>query len=302
MSQYRNIKNQEKKSTVKNFKKLKSFRSVRSVSDESYESYGSIKGIKKFVFTKNLENYENLPESNSCYLDGRYFNIVLANYPGLLSNPLYIDVKINKMTTLNKRSEREYISARMEETKINTKFPGLLRLVINTHIGNKNSKHSNLLILDYKNGIIYRFEPLGQRAPYFDEISKIVHTYLSQFFEWDFKVIELNSDQKLDENNRECTKIGLKSGFCLAYVLLYAYNFINLLDFHPSNIRRFVTQIERTYGRLPSEGADIEYGELSRGQKQAIGAGAGLLGGAILGGPTLALGLGGAGLIAGSIL
>jgi hypothetical protein len=258
-----------------------------------------------FQYTEDLEGYESLPESKSCYLDGRYFNKVFADYPGLLENPMHLDITVNRLTQRGRTEEKASFSVRLMESDIDESMPGLLRLVIHTHHRGRSSKHSNLLILDYQNGIIYRFEPLGENAPYFNEINNIVHTYLNQFLNFDFEVVDFKVDEELDEQNPDCTARGDKSGYCIAYIIKFAYDYLNGFEFEPANIRRFVTKIERTYGKLKEGNPDIEYGPddgPSRGQKQAIGAGAGLLGGALLAGPVGALALGGTGLLAGSIL
>ena len=38
----------------------------------------------------DMYDYKKYPAIKNCYLDGRYFNKVLGNYPGLITNPLKI--------------------------------------------------------------------------------------------------------------------------------------------------------------------------------------------------------------------
>jgi len=48
--------------------------------------------------TDNLDNYKLYPNTESCYLDGRYFNKVFARYPGLIREPLNIIIVQDKRT------------------------------------------------------------------------------------------------------------------------------------------------------------------------------------------------------------
>ena len=54
-------------------------------------------------FTDNLDNYLNLKDTSSCYLDGRYFNKVFERYPGLISEPLNITIRVNKKNEENSK-------------------------------------------------------------------------------------------------------------------------------------------------------------------------------------------------------
>ena len=78
----------------------------------------------------------------------------------------------------------------MKENRIDSSYPGILRVIVET----PTSRHSNLLILDYENGIAHRFEPLGKEAPYFDQTNKIIEEYLSYFM--DFEIMNINTPIK----------------------------------------------------------------------------------------------------------
>lgn len=263
--------------------------------------------FQNFEYTRNLSGYEKGKETQSCYLDGRYFNKVFASYPGLLPNPLHVKISEGAIRFRGQEERKERVEINMKETNINTSYPGLLRLVITT----PKTKHTNLLILDYQNGIVHRFEPLGERGPYFDKVNDLVHSYLSQFFNLDLEVLDVDLERflgnfgnnELNEKNTACERQGLKSGFCNAYVILYAYSWLNGLEFNPRNIKKFAHKIEQTYGPLPKEGAEIEYDDgPSRESKQIAGTALGGLGGLALAGPVGALAFGGLGLGIGSIL
>lgn len=250
-------------------------------------------------YTQNLDDYVKMPETSSCYLDGRYFNKVLLNYPGLIYNPLNIIISENRKS--NKKKVRFVNDLRvfvdMKAQTVETKFPGLLRVVITT----SKSRHSNLLIIDYENGIVHRFEPLGRSAPYFDKVNEILEEYLSYFLDIELKVIDIDLDSILDEKNPTCLARGERSGFCTAYILLYAYAYLNGKEFNPEGIRRFAKKIESNYGTLPMEGKEIEYGIFTgspnpdQGRNMLIGGLAGAALGGVVGGGAGGLVLGGLG-------
>jgi len=177
----------------------------------------------------------------------------------------------------------------MKDTKINTDFPNLLRLTIKT----PDTRHSNLLIVDYKDGKVYRFEPLGKTAPYYDKINDMIEDYLGMFFDFDLEIIDIE-EGVYDEKNPKCRK----SGFCVAYVILYCYAFLNGKEYNPRNIRRFARKIEKTYGTLPMDFSEPEYGfgDPNQGRNMLIGGLGGLALGGVVGGGQGALigGLGGA--------
>jgi len=233
-----------------------------------------------YQYTENLDGWEKEEPTNSCFLPANYFYKALLRYPGTLVNPLVI--------RKNKRG-KNYIY--MKDNKINPEYPGLLRLVIDT----PNSKHSNLLILDFKGGKVFRFEPLGENTPGFEEVNSLIEDYLGMFFDFELEIINL--ENVLDEKNPSCDK----SGFCVAYIILYAYSYLNGQEYYPRDIRRFAKKIEKTYGSLPYESIEIEYGLLTgpntnTGRNMLVGGLGGLAIGGLAGGGTGALigGLGGA--------
>ena len=234
------------------------------------------------MYTKNLDGWEKIKPTNSCYIPSNYFNLVFADYPGLLKNPLNIRIRQGR------HGVRKY--GHMEQNQINTDYPGLLRVNIEAN----NFRHSNLLILDYENGIAHRFEPLGRNAPHFQEVTDAIDDYLNAFFDFDIEVI--NADFANDKNEK-CDN----SGFCVAYVILYAYCYLNNKECDCKDIRRFAAKIEQTYGKIPVNEQEVQYGNTdpSRGQKMAGASALGLGAGLLVGAPVLGLA---AGLGAGSFL
>lgn len=200
-----------------------------------------------YRYTDNLDDFRNYKPTDSCYLDGRYFNLVFQRYPGLLMNPL--DIKIKRRVSHITDEEEDSISISMHETHVNTKFPGLLKLRIFAN----NTIHSNLLILDYERGKVHKFEPLGKKSPYFKEINEYVERYLSSFFDLELQVIDIDLHAILDDKNERCIQEGEETGFCAAYIILYAYCFLNNKTFEPWDIRKFAAKVEDTYGKLEGE-------------------------------------------------
>lgn len=230
-----------------------------------------------YKYTENLDGWENEDNTKSCYLDSRYFYKCLLRYPGTIVNPLNIRI--------GKKGHNIF----MKDSKINTEYANLLRLTIKT----PDSRHSNLLILDFQNNKVYRFEPLGRSAPYYDKVNEMIEDYLNMFFDFDLEIINID-ENVIDEKNPSCEK----SGFCIAYIILYSYAFLNGKEYNPENIRKFARKIEKTYGSLPEEFTEPEYGfgdNPNQGRNTLIGGLGGLAIGGLVGGGTGALvgGLGG---------
>ena len=217
-------------------------------------------------YTDNLNSYKSFSDTQSCYLDGRYFNKVVNRYPGLIREPLSITIRKDKKTGEIKYTEE------MKSTNINNKYPGLLRVIINT----PNSRHSNLVIIDYAEARIFRFDPYGKTSPYFDQVNKIIEDYLDMYIDFNMYYID---NERYDHKNINCTR----GGFCVGYVIKYAYDYLNGLDYDPSDILKFSAAVENVYGPLSEEGKDIEYGFLGgsgSGRNVLIG----VLGGIAIGG------------------
>ena len=200
------------------------------------------------MYTENLDNYILGRNSESCYLDGRYFNLALKNYPGLIEEPMYVVIK--NVKSYNTKLLREKVYLHFQPKTFNRDVYGILRLIIDT----PNGRHCNLLILDYSGRKIYSFEPLGKTESYYEKVNDLIEDVFPDF---EIEPIDFSiEDQILDEKNPACRT----SGFCTAYSLLYAYSFINQKDFNPDEIRKFVNKVETVYGPLPKGGEEIEYG------------------------------------------
>lgn len=215
----------------------------------------------------DLYDYKQCHPTQSCYLDGRYFNKVFCKYPGLIKEPLCIYLGSGGF------------DATMPHIKINTNYQGLLRVVIETDV----AKHSTLVILDHAKRNAYWFEPFS--SPFDIMIQSIIEKYVG------YQVIRV-PHRAANVTSQGCDI----SGFCNAYVIKYAYDYLNKRTIDLTMIKSFASRIEEEYVLAEGE-PDITYGWLDDPRNKALLIGAGL--GA---GTGLLLGGGAAGLLGGAAL
>ena len=217
----------------------------------------------------NLDNYIYREPTKECYLDGRYFNKVLGDFPGLIQEPfeIYLDIKDNVIIQ----------SAKLENVKWSQGYVNILRVIINT----QNSRHSGVLLLDLAK----------EQGFYFDSAmvkdKNIILNILSSVLLMPIKFLEYPPTVAKTPG---CEK----SGFCVAYSIKFVYDYLMGREYNPDNIRSFAAEIISTYGPLDSTNPDIEYG-WGGPIFGALGGGAlgGLLGGGS--GALIGAGLGGLG-------
>ena len=212
---------------------------------------------------QELANYKKYKESKSCYLDGRYFNLVFQNYPGLIVNPLYINIDENMNVTVM-----------MANSIILSDYVGLLRVIVTA----PNIRHSLLVVLDHEKKHAWIYDPDFHSRPDFHVmvIDSII-SYVRNFngFE-DYEFSEMVVDSPEEEPVPGCNI----SGSCNGLVILFAYRLLNEEEFTDDdvkNIRKFMSAVEENY-KLPLGGSvEIAY---DWNNKQilgsAIGAGVGL--------------------------
>jgi hypothetical protein len=113
-----------------------------------------------------------------------------------------------------------YLNNIINSQKNNKKF-GILFLVIYNHI-----YHANILIYDFKNNIIERFEPYGN----INLINSKIDDILEEELTWNTNLTYLSPKNYMpysgfqtisDENNKINKKLGDFGGFCLAWCLWY---------------------------------------------------------------------------------
>lgn len=229
----------------------------------------------------DLTNYPEKEATSKCYLDGRYFNIIFKNYPGLVEHALYINIDISQNSINQEISFNGYLKPYIN--------PNIVRVVIET----QKSKHSAVLIIDTEN----------QKGYYFDCAMKTDKNFIINILETLFNLnVELIDHLIHNEVNTKCGK----SGFCVAYTIkfiydyllqLYGYTYDNLYNFN--DIMKFVSHIEDTYideySSLDPNDIDEEYGTIGGTFLGALGGG--LIGGVVAGAPGALVGasLGGLG-------
>lgn len=213
------------------------------------------------MYLPNLENYREFPATSSCYLDGRYFNLVFRDYGGLIPNPLIVSVYETDKDT--------YMNMEMEPTNIDFNYTGLMRVIIKT----SRSLHSALLIINHVNRIATLYDPLTHKHN--ELVRSLVESYLKIYLPT-YRV-ELVSNSAASnirtpyvtvsqhstgntstrpENNPNC----LVSGYCNAYVIKYAYDYLLGKPFDGRDIKQFAACVENFYGKLEGE-PEIEYGD-----------------------------------------
>jgi hypothetical protein len=220
----------------------------------------------------NLDNYKNYQPTQSCYLDGRYFDLIFEGYPGLIQTQLYInlDMKehlLEQETILDNFHYRDY--------DIN-----IMRVIIETPA----SRHSGAIIFDMVKGELY----------YFDSSNHPDKMILLGIIQRLFSFPENTLVELPEHLGTEMTPTCRQSGFCVGYSIKFVYDYLMGRNFDPSQIRRFAAAIEVMFGRLNDRYEDVEYDTGSTVAGGALGG----LGGLALAGPVgLLLGGIGGGII-----
>lgn len=209
------------------------------------------------------------------YLDGRYFNLVFGNYPGLIRQPLIINQSIK---------DGIYHTYITEDTSFLSKNSNIgvqiARIIIEVDNNNRLiSRHSNGLIINHINKEIFRFDPINSNN---DRINIILMGELAKHYPG-YKYEELDTHPQ----------VNLFDGLCVSYVIKFVYFYLlgrPVVFEGDYDIYQFASVIMQLYGPLPKEGADIEFGPYYHNPAIPILGGAaigGLAGGLIAGPPGL---------------
>lgn len=230
----------------------------------------------------DLDNYHVQNPTASCYLDGRYFNLVFEHYPGLIRQPLYVQINVAKTPA----KEKVTVGAVMERVDMNRDHLNLLRVVIDASITEngetRSMRHCNLILINHDRERIYWFEPNG--FPYQFKIAKILTKYFGKYLK-SYLLVPLDIDIQESKQNGSIGASATTpscdvSGFCIAYSIKYAYDVLRGRSIDLSNIRQFASKIEQIYGPLDPANPDAVYGLF---EGRAGGALLGGLGGAAVG-------------------
>lgn len=224
-----------------------------------------------------------------CYMDGRIIKLALLEKGvNLLSKNMYV--------TFNERGgDFNNINVEMKYAMFK-KGMNLLRVIIQSQY----MRHSTMLFIDLNAKKIHYFNPLTlSQAVRYKRLHAIIKTHIRKYLDQWLQGFEFNDVQERVEgfNNPKCNK----SGMCNAYVLKYALDCIDGMDFNGSNIEIFANNMIEKYKEKLTEGKeDIEFDFNPEGA--AVGGLGGAAVGGLVAGPVGMLAGAGAGALAGGTL
>lgn len=258
----------------------------------------------------NFSDYKTYQPTKSCYLDGRYFNKVFSDYPGLVHKPLVIkfvpgDIKV-EVPEIKKDCNcnsilRVVVEVCVEKKdcpsspRCQTSCPSPVKQPTCGSICDKKKqldcqlRHDMTAVIDHRVKMIYLFDPFTNEYAHY--IAKIIKECLGYHV---FKVHETAPVVK----NKDCDM----SGFCSAYAIKFGMDYINKRPCDFGNVKSFAARIEKEYPHLSGQ-IDRTFGFWDNPEiRNTIlgglgGAAVGTIAGGGLGGGTLVGGLlgGGAG-------
>ena len=230
---------------------------------------------------RNILDYKSYPETKSCYLDGRYFNLVLTDlFPQLRK-------QIHHPMTVSITSDEKNISANvsMPYTELRNDI-NIIRVIIET----KFMRHSSLLLINPTEERVWMWDALTEENINDEGIKTIrelvqegIKNYLKDNFEKDLS-FEYGYQEVLKVEPEGCPEGGV--GYCNAYVLKRTLDWILEKETDLSSILNFVSAVEDNYRDKLIGSPDVEYYYRGRGFGGGFGGaglGLGLLGGVALG-------------------
>ena len=207
------------------------------------------------------DHYMEYEPTKNCYLDGRRFNQVLAFYHGLVPSALHVGLELASESKGKGKEEhtekQEYIAMKWDPKKIDKKVDTIFRVIIKIKDQTTAMKHSDVMIIQWSRKNIVWISSL-KSYKYQEMIKGIVGRYLSQWANFSIEYINLGLP---DVNQVGC----VESGFCNAYVLKVALDYILGRDFDwnarnaKDSAMRFTSAVEKMYGKL-SGAPEAEYG------------------------------------------
>ena len=217
-------------------------------------------------FNKLLK-YKNYPETTKCYLDGRYFNLVLKEIcPGLIEHPLIITIKRDDHKKLKGNMFMGY-------SPLNDKELSFIRVIVQAD----DMRHSMLLIVDPQRKESFLWNATSKDSEYYRVVEDGIKQITKELFGNNYEMV---SETVGISNIVPKTCQGKPVGYCNAYVIKRVIDIMHDKSFDGSEILRFVSAVEDNYSDLLTGEPDIEYwgGGLLLG-----GLGLGLLGGVAIG-------------------
>ena len=220
---------------------------------------------------ENVLKYHRYQPTKKCYLDGRYFNLVLEDVaPQIIHPPMNVNI--------NSNTDDLVANIDMELTRlVMHDVDNIIRVVIKSRF----MRHSSLLIVSPDRGTCHMWDAVTEHVanePSFKKIHELVanavKNYLKQCFDekmtfyYDYTIVPKIVPDHCDADY---------SGYCNAYVLMKALSMVLDVEMDFANVLRFVTAVESEYHCFLEGPPDIEY------YFGGVGLGLGLLGGLALG-------------------
>ena len=186
----------------------------------------------------NSNDLVSYQETKSKYLDGRYFNVVLANlHEGVVQKSLKIKIK-NDPT-----KGSVGISAKLDPSHLKHGTINIIRVVVES----PDVRHSCLLIIDFDKMILLFWNPKStcDLNPVDVKIINIVKEYVSIYGDIEFRILY--------------DTVPPVPGFCNAYVIKFALDWIMARPFDGKDIKRFASFIETHFKEHLFGYPDVEY-------------------------------------------
>ena len=225
-----------------------------------------------------LSHYKSELPTRSCFLDGRYIALVLADVPEFHKQVIHIDLEFDAAQGLMHADIRG--SAAISEGM------NIVRVVIES----PTESHSALVWIDTRSQTIVYSDVVEQgdklaleHNKAVDKLIKDFYSHLNYTYSRDVAIVKLEDDPNCE-----------MFGYCNAYVIKQVLDYVADAEFDPSEIRRFAGAIEKEYAHLldPNTEPEVEY----RGGRGGYGGGRGYGGRGYGGYGRGGYGYGGAGL------
>ena len=206
------------------------------------------------VIFPNLSKFK--PNKNIYYLDEKYFTSFIdyfnINYNNVCQNYTFVnllDYYIIVNLTVLQYSYSPFLKQSIDKCIINNSFGG--KLFIPIKLITNNGGHSNLIIIDLNEKMLYFFEPHGEQyggsISTFINIESKIYNIIKEIFTSlnDFKVSNIFDKCILGVQTKQglASRSKTSGGFCLGWSLL----FINLIIINPNisinNIKAFFDRI-----------------------------------------------------------
>ena len=203
-----------------------------------------------------LSDYKDYNETESCYLDGRYFNLVLSGlYEGISTKPLTLTID-------------EHTRHSTWKGIIKTDIVNFIRVVIQSD----EIRHAALLIVDYPGNKVIFWNPISGKSDkdgLMDAINNLIKDVVLDIGA--FKIYYENHTVLPYESNEKCKL----RGYCNAYVIKYVLDWLDDAKYNDKNILKFVSAIEDKYSHFLTGEPDVEFAHRGGGGGGHRGGGGG---------------------------